>query len=115
MALQLCSDGPEYVKRTQSDFRPPDCDVQALRDAVPKAAFERNTMKALIGIAPVVIASVTLFVGGLFIDTAYDGLSARQPLIFAKTARWSLWAAYWIAESIAWAGLWTIGMARPQP
>lgn len=110
MATRIFLDGPEYVERTQTEFHPPDIDMQALKDAIPKIAFQRSTPKSLLYTSPIFTVSAVLFFLSRFIDSAYlsDGLDRYPPFILLLI-RWTFWLSYWALQGIAWAGLWTIG------
>ncbi|KAI0318807.1 delta-12 fatty acid desaturase protein [Amylostereum chailletii] len=111
MSPPIFSDGHEYITRTQMPFVPPDIDMQALREAIPKHAFHRSTKRALIGISPIVTSSALLFACAFYIDDAQPSLGPISLTAFALVAQRLLWFAYWIAQGIALAGLWTIGVS----
>lgn len=104
----MFSDGPEYVARTQAPFVPGDIDLQRIRDAIPKHAFERSTPKALAGIAPVVAASIILFAAAFHIARLPFDAVLPSPAL-AAAARTAVWVGYWVVQGICWAGLWTVG------
>ncbi|KAL1948476.1 hypothetical protein VTO73DRAFT_12551 [Trametes versicolor] len=103
----LLTDGAEYTARTHTAFTPPDVDLRALRRAIPNEAFHRSTRRALAGIAPVFAATVLLGVFGWYIDTFVAWLALSR--MWGNALRWALWAVYWNAQGIAWAGLWAVG------
>lgn len=105
----LLTDGAEYTARTHTAFTPPDVDLRALRRAIPNEAFHRSTRRALAGIAPVFAATVLLGVFGWHIDTFVAWLALSR--MWGNVLRWALWAVYWNAQGIAWAGLWSVGMS----
>ncbi|KAK7685070.1 hypothetical protein QCA50_011907 [Cerrena zonata] len=106
MALNLQLDGPEYIARTQQDFVLPDLDVNLLRAAVPKEAFEKSTFKALRAIIHIPVLSVLLVI----LIHRFDHKFGHNAFDTSSTIiAWSGWVLYWIAQSILWAGVWTIG------
>ncbi|EIW53388.1 fatty acid conjugase [Trametes versicolor FP-101664 SS1] len=103
----MLADGAEYTARMHTAFTPPDIDLLVLRRAIPNEAFRRSTSRALVGIAPVFLASGLFILLGWNIDTQVSRLAL--PGIWRDLLKWLLWLVYWNGQGIAWAGLWSVG------
>jgi hypothetical protein len=105
--LSFTSNAKEYEARCQKDFTPPNLSLKELRDAVPKAVFEKNTAKGVYYVVRCVVMAFACFKLAEYIDPFAALLSAHPVLAFG--VRWSLWATYWFVQGVIWCGLWTLG------
>jgi len=107
-ALSLFRDGPEYVKRTQTPFRPTKVTLSEVHSVVPKHLHEKNTFKALLYVFRDIFCAFVVYKLGWMIDPFAQRLSETFGLSSSVgfAAKWSLWALYWHVQGVILAGWW---------
>ena len=104
MALAfLASEARKYEARRRQVFVPPSVTLKRLREAVPKDAFRKSTVKGVC----YVVRSICMAGAFFRLATCIDPLAAC--LSAPPAVRWGLWIVYWFFQSLAWGGLWTLG------
>ncbi|KAF9524564.1 delta-12 fatty acid desaturase [Crepidotus variabilis] len=108
--LSLTKDGPEYVKRMETPFKPSKVTLAEIHSVVPKHLHQKNTLKALFYVLRDVAAAVALYKIGWMIDPAVAFASERLGLSSAIgfVAKWGLWALYWHWQGVILAGWWCL-------
>ncbi|KAJ7681020.1 fatty acid conjugase [Mycena polygramma] len=101
----------EYLKRKEVPFTPPNLTYKELRAVIPPELFQKSTLRGLLSLVQDVATVYILYALCLRIDGLSESLKTRfdltPPAAFALY--WSLWAVYWVAQSIAMAGCWCLG------
>ncbi|KAI0633978.1 fatty acid desaturase-domain-containing protein [Trametes polyzona] len=108
----LVRDAPEYEARKQrTEFTPPTISIKEVHAAVPRHLFEKSTAKSLFYVGRHIALSVLFYVFATRIDRLSHsiigslGLSASSRTLVS----WALWGLYWFWQSVAFAGIWTLG------
>ncbi|PPQ94926.1 hypothetical protein CVT25_004412 [Psilocybe cyanescens] len=106
--FSLFRDGPEYVKRTQTPFKPTQVTLSEVHSVVPKHLHEKNTFKALLYVARDITCAVIVYKLGWMIDTFARTLVTdyNVPSSAGTAIKWSLWALYWHWQGVILAGWW---------
>ncbi|KAI0655832.1 fatty acid desaturase-domain-containing protein [Cubamyces menziesii] len=108
----LVHDAPEYEERKKrSTFVPPSISIKDVHAAVPRHLFERNTAKGLFYVGRHVAISLLFYLFAKRIDAIVWNISSAfhwGPL-GRSVLCWFLWALYWFWQSVALAGMWTLG------
>ncbi|KAJ3515052.1 hypothetical protein NLJ89_g2002 [Agrocybe chaxingu] len=106
--LNLFKDGPEYIKRTQTPFKPTTATLSEIHSIVPKHLHERSTLKALPYVFRDVFCAFIVYKLGWLIDPFAQSLVQNYglPPIVGTVAKWSLWALYWHWQGVILAGWW---------
>ena len=108
----LVRDAPEYEERKKrSTFVPPSISIKDVHAAVPRHLFERNTAKGLFYVGRHVAISLLFYLFAKRIDAIVWNISSAfhwGPL-GRSVLCWFLWALYWFWQSVALAGMWTLG------
>ncbi|EIW53692.1 uncharacterized protein TRAVEDRAFT_52811 [Trametes versicolor FP-101664 SS1] len=105
-------DAPEYEERKKrTQFVPPTISIKDVHAAVPRHLFEKSTAKSLFYVGRHVGLSVLFYVFATRIDQLSFNVSAvlGQGEAARAAASWALWAVYWFWQSVAFAGMWTLG------
>ncbi|KAJ7160433.1 fatty acid conjugase [Mycena filopes] len=104
-------EGAEYEKRRTVPFTPPNVTWKELRAAIPAELYKKSTLRGLLSLVQDVTTVVALYYLSLRIDPLAASLTHRHHLAApaASALYWALWAAYWVAQSIAMAGCWCLG------
>ncbi|KAK0478816.1 delta-12 fatty acid desaturase [Armillaria novae-zelandiae] len=89
-------DGPEYARRANTPFIPPNITLAELHAALPPHVFKKSTARGLSYVARDVVCALILY-----------RLSSFIPLAPA-VLRFPLWAAYWWCQGIVLAGWWCL-------
>ncbi len=108
----LLRDAPEYEERKKrTQFVPPTISIKDVHAAVPRHLFEKSTAKSLFYVGRHVGLSALFYVFATRIDTL--ACNVNTVLGWGEAARaalsWALWAMYWFWQSVALAGMWTLG------
>ncbi|CAL1715789.1 unnamed protein product [Somion occarium] len=112
-------DSPEYLTRLQTPFTPPPptLTLKSIHAAVPKELFLKSTTKGLWWVGRHV--AIVFGLGWLalnseqVVDTLVRILGEKAGV--ARSEQWSglvnwvFWIAYWFWQSVAFAGMWTLG------
>lgn len=113
----LVRDAPEYeARKKRTQFVPPTISIKDVHAAVPRHLFEKSTAKSLFYVGRHVGLSVLFYVFATRIDRL--AFTVNTALGLGEAARgalcWALWALYWFWQSVAFAGMWTLGVyAQP--
>ena len=108
----LVRDAPEYEERKKrSTFVPPSISIKDVHAAVPRHLFEKNTAKGLFYVGRHVAFSLLFYLFAIRIDyTVWNVSAALHWGPFGRSVLcWSMWALYWFWQSVAFAGMWTLG------
>ncbi|KAF8588440.1 hypothetical protein K439DRAFT_1335132 [Ramaria rubella] len=105
--MSFTSNAREYETRRQQAFAPPTVTLKELRDVVPKHVFRRSTVKGVYYVVRSVVMALALYKLAVYIDPFAASLHASRMVAFG--VRWGLWVIYWLLQSLAWGGLWTLG------
>jgi len=98
----------EYTERLHKPFVPSTFTLKELRDAVPKEAFKKSTVKGFYYLFRDIAFCVLFLWMTTFIEPTVRGLFPNKPLV-AFGAKWLLWAGYWWIQSLLGAGFWILG------
>lgn len=110
--LPWLRDAPEYEERKKrTQFVPPTISIKDVHAAVPRHLFEKSTAKSLFYVGRHVGLSVLFYVFATRIDQLAFNVNTALGLSEAARAavNWALWALYWFWQSVAFAGMWTLG------
>ncbi|KAJ6533331.1 delta-12 fatty acid desaturase protein [Mycena vulgaris] len=104
-------EGTEYLKRKNVPFTPPEVTYKELRAVIPPELFEKSTLRGLLSFVQDVASVCALYALCLRIDGVSENLTHKFELSHPTSVAlcWSLWAIYWVAQSIAMAGCWCLG------
>ncbi|KAJ7019344.1 fatty acid desaturase-domain-containing protein [Mycena alexandri] len=104
-------EGAEYLKRRNVPFSPPNVTWKELRAAIPLELYEKSTFRGLVSLVQDVTTVYALYALSLRIDSFAEGVNHRFQLSYPVSVAlyWTLWALYWVAQSIAMAGCWCLG------
>ncbi|KAI0362842.1 hypothetical protein BV20DRAFT_1007969, partial [Pilatotrama ljubarskyi] len=108
----LVRDAPEYEERKKrAGFVPPNISIKDVHAAVPRHLFEKSTTKSLFYAGRHVALSVLFYTFATRIDSLARTLSAALGCgAWSKYAfSWAFWALHWFWQSVAFAGMWTLG------
>lgn len=107
----MFSDSPEYLKRKKTPFAPPNVTYPELRKVIPAELYAKSTLKGFGYVAQDLISVSVLYYLCLFIDELAATVAMKLKLspLSSSVFYWSLWASYWVAQSIAMAGCWCLG------
>ncbi|KAF5313871.1 hypothetical protein D9619_013113 [Psilocybe cf. subviscida] len=106
--FSLFRDGPEYLERLNTPFKPTNVTLQEVHAVIPKHLHKRNTLKALAYAARDIICAVVVYKLGWMIDGFAQSLVADYGLstTVGSAVKWSLWALYWHWQGVILAGWW---------
>ncbi|CAA7263772.1 unnamed protein product [Cyclocybe aegerita] len=106
--FSIFKDGPEYLKRTQTPFKPTTATLSEIHSIVPKHLHERSTLKALPYVFRDVFCAFVVYKLGALIDPFTRSLVQNYglPPIVGTVAKWPLWALYWHWQGVILAGWW---------
>ncbi|TEB24546.1 delta-12 fatty acid desaturase [Coprinellus micaceus] len=103
----IFQDSPEYVRRTKTPFKPPQVTLAEVRAAVPKHLFQKSTFRGLLFVFRDIVLVLVLYELahriGPFIK-AYRQISLLVPFLLRPL----LWCAYWLFQSLTFAGCWCL-------
>ncbi|KAF5356411.1 hypothetical protein D9758_009483 [Tetrapyrgos nigripes] len=103
--FDLFRDGPEYVRRKNTPFRPSQVTLAEIHAAVPKHLHQKNTVRALCYVLRDLSCALVVYKLGWCIDSLHDCmLSWGSSSSFAALLKWSFWFAYWVSQSVILAG-----------
>ncbi|TFY56387.1 hypothetical protein EVJ58_g7674 [Rhodofomes roseus] len=111
----MALDSPEYAARLRTPFAPPPpaLSIKAVRAAVPRHLFQRSTRKCLFFVGRHVLLTALFALFAARIDDLVPvllGLTGAEGGGRAEHALlWVMWATYWLWQSVAFMGLWTLG------
>ncbi|CAK5266778.1 unnamed protein product [Mycena citricolor] len=124
----MFSESPEYIKRRGTPFSPPTVSSpcartnwsltprgkitwKELRAVIPSELFRKSTFRGMTSVVQDVVCFVTLFALSRRIDAFAAQVAVARELTpgIASVLKWSLWSAYWGAQSIVMAGCWCLG------
>ncbi|KAH9886268.1 fatty acid desaturase-domain-containing protein [Cubamyces lactineus] len=108
----LVRDAPEYEERKKrSTFVPPSISIKDVHAAVPRHLFEKSTAKGLFYVGRHVAFSLLFYLFAIRIDgTVWNVSAALHWGPFGRSVLcWSMRALYWFWQSVAFAGMWTLG------
>ncbi|CAK5282171.1 unnamed protein product [Mycena citricolor] len=107
----MFTESPEYVRRRDTPFSPPTITWKELRAVIPSELFRKSTFRGLASFVQDVGCFVTLFALSRRIDAFAAQVAEARELTpgVASVLKWSLWSAYWYAQSIVMAGCWCLG------
>ncbi|KAI0768314.1 fatty acid desaturase-domain-containing protein [Trametes elegans] len=108
----LVYDAPEYQERkNRSRFVPPSISIKDVHAAVPRRLFEKSTARSVFYVGRHLAFSVLFYVFATRTERIVADVCA--PLHCGPSSRsvfsWALWALYWFWQSVAFAGMWTLG------
>lgn len=108
MVFSLFKDGPEYIQRTKTPFRPTKATLAEVHSVIPKHLHEKDTFKALSYAARDVICAVIVYKLGWLIEPFARSLvqDYGAPDYVGTIAKWGLWALYWHWQGVILAGWW---------
>jgi hypothetical protein len=104
-------DAPGYLALEHTPFVPPAYTIAQIHAAVP-AHLRRpgSTLKSAAYAAQTACFVALFFACGAYIDGRAPALAAAMPVpVPALIVRWTLWAAYWWWQGLAFAGCFTFG------
>ncbi|THU99412.1 hypothetical protein K435DRAFT_751838 [Dendrothele bispora CBS 962.96] len=104
----LFKDGPEYERRRQNPFVPPNVTLSQLRRAVPQQLFEKSTLKGMFYVTRHVLLAFIAYELAQLIDPFSDVLFKNYGFVGTIT-EWFLWSSYWFLQSVILAGWWCLG------
>ncbi|KAJ6526664.1 fatty acid desaturase-domain-containing protein [Mycena capillaripes] len=104
-------EGTEYLSRRNVPFSPPNMTLKELRAVIPPELYEKSTARGLYYLVQDVFSVWALYALSLWIDGVSENLTTKFELSYPTSVvlYWSLWAVYWVAQSIAMAGCWCLG------
>ncbi|CAK5272305.1 unnamed protein product [Mycena citricolor] len=107
----MFTESPEYIKRRNTPFSPPTITWKELRAVIPPELFRKSTFRGMVSFVKDVASVVILFALGQRIDGFAAEVAVARELTpgVASVLKWTLWSAYWYAQSIAMAGCWCLG------
>ncbi|KAK7044874.1 delta-12 fatty acid desaturase, partial [Favolaschia claudopus] len=107
----MFKDCPQYAERQNTPFSAPNVTYSELRAVIPPELYEKSTSKGFSYLVQDVATVGLLYAFCLRIDRVAEFLTRRLELSLVTS--WvlylSLWAVYWVAQSIAMAGCWCLG------
>jgi len=108
--LDIFKDSEEYELRKKTPFKPSSVTLPEIRAVIPKHLYEKSTAKGLFYFARDVISAVIVYKLGTMITPFVQAVESFGVSSTAVTAvRWSLWALYFHAQGVVFAGLWCLG------
>lgn len=110
MVLSLFSDGPEYVKRRKTPFRPPTASLAQVRAKIPSYLYQKSTTQGIYYVARDTAFILLFYKLGVSIDSfcAFLTRYGLQPAL-VTLAKCLLWPLYWYWQSLGFAGWWCLG------
>ncbi|KAI0824503.1 fatty acid desaturase-domain-containing protein [Trametes gibbosa] len=108
----LVYDAPEYEDRKKrTHFVLPTISLKDVHAAVPRHLFEKSTLKSLFYVGRHVALSVLFYLFATRIDLLAFRIATAlgMSVSFRGTVSWLLWVLYWFWQSVAFAGMWTLG------
>ncbi|KAJ6581450.1 delta-12 fatty acid desaturase [Mycena capillaripes] len=103
-------EGAEYLKRRNVPFSPSNLTYKELRAVIPPELYKKSTLRGLLSLAQDIATVCALYVLCLRIDAVFELTHKFEiPHPISLALYWSLWATYWVAQSIAMAGCWCLG------
>jgi hypothetical protein len=110
--FQTFRDGPEYEARIHKGvFTPPQLSLKAVRDAVPKHLFDRSTSKSLYYVFRQLAMAWALYGLATRIDHLAPVMAVHGfTYVLQGLVEWTLWASYWVWQSLVFAGMWCLGV-----
>ena len=119
-----------YKRRLHTDYRLPQVTLKQIHEAIPKHAYERNTLKGFYYVARDIFFAAIFYVRPCWLALVYqcDVFAHTSMQQLAKHieptalsvgaaygehaqffAKWGMWSMYWWWQGICWAGIWTLG------
>ncbi|EAU81573.1 fatty acid conjugase [Coprinopsis cinerea okayama7 len=106
----LFRDGPEYIKRKNTPFRPSDVTLSELHSVVPKHLYRKSTAKGLAYVTRDVLCAVAVYKLGWRIEPLVQHCIHHFQIspLSAWALNWTLWGLYWYLQGVILAGWWCL-------
>ncbi|KAF8182679.1 delta-12 fatty acid desaturase [Pholiota molesta] len=106
----LFYDGPEYIKRMNTPYKPSNATLAEVHAVIPKHLHEKSTFKALGYVLRGVVCAVIVYKLGWMIDSFANSLVNDYGVssTVGSLVKWGLWALYWHWQGVMLAGWWCL-------
>ncbi|KAF9482833.1 delta-12 fatty acid desaturase [Pholiota conissans] len=106
----LFYDGPEYIKRMNTPFKPTNVTLAEVHAVIPKHLHQKSTLKALAYAARDITCAVIVYKLGWMIDSFANSLVNNYGVssTVGSLVKWGLWALYWHWQGVILAGWWCL-------
>nr|BAL02933.1 delta-12 fatty acid desaturase [Pholiota nameko] len=106
----LFYDGPEYIMRMNTPFKPTNVTLAEVHAVIPKHLHQKNTLKALSYAVRDIVCAVIVYKLGWMIDSFANSLVNNYGVssLVGSFVKWGLWALYWHWQGVILAGWWCL-------